>query len=120
LAIACWFDDLNLLNLEAFLDSEIRNMLLCLYLTIKKKMGWKENTALGKRATGIIEPIRIEVKSETLGLGKKEEIEEYTQSIKRYLSIECTYEFKFLVLFLISNSWISFFGQFTVRYLPLR
>eukprot|EP01103_Thecamoeba_quadrilineata_P013314 TRINITY_DN3661_c0_g1_i2.p1 TRINITY_DN3661_c0_g1~~TRINITY_DN3661_c0_g1_i2.p1 ORF type:complete len:323 (-),score=90.65 TRINITY_DN3661_c0_g1_i2:33-950(-) len=37
-----------------------------------KKMGWKDNTGLGKDGTGIVDPIRIDQKDDKLGLGKAE------------------------------------------------
>jgi len=51
------------------------------------KMGWKENTGLGKNGTGKIEPIRIELKDDSKGMGRKELDEEYVNpdNIKRKL-----------------------------------
>lgn len=51
------------------------------------KMGWKENTGLGKNGTGKIEPIRIELKDDSKGMGRKELDEEYVnpENIKRKL-----------------------------------
>jgi len=42
------------------------------------KMGWKENTSLGKLGTGLKEPLKIELKNDVLGLGKKEIDDWYT------------------------------------------
>lgn len=52
-----------------------------------QKMGWDEKSALGKQANGIITPITVDYKVDTLGLGKKEEFDEWTSSdnIKRKL-----------------------------------
>jgi len=41
------------------------------------KMGWKENTGLGRFSHGLIEPIRIELKEDSKGMGRKELDEEY-------------------------------------------
>lgn len=43
------------------------------------KMGWKENTGLGKTFKGIKEPISINVHDNQLGLGKKTEYEEHNK-----------------------------------------
>ena len=43
------------------------------------KMGWKENTGLGKTFEGIKEPISINVNDNQLGLGKKTEYEEHNK-----------------------------------------
>ena len=52
-----------------------------------QKMGWDEKSALGKHAKGIVTPISLDYKVDTLGLGKKEEFDEWTSSdnIKRKL-----------------------------------
>jgi uncharacterized protein (UPF0297 family) len=64
------------------LDTPISNSNIGYKLLLK--MGWKENTCLGKR-TGIVEPIRYDFKADAWGLGLKEDIDEHTnpENIKR-------------------------------------
>lgn len=44
------------------------------------KMGWKEGTGLGRTFEGRVDPIRIEVKEDFLGLGKQSELDYYHES----------------------------------------
>ena len=50
-----------------------------------KLMGWQDNTPLGAKSGGIIEPIRIDLKDDYWGLGRREIEEHYTDAdnIKR-------------------------------------
>jgi len=49
-----------------------------------KKMGWKDNTGLGRDGNGIKEPVPIQFgKIDYLGVGKAEEDEQYCENIKR-------------------------------------
>eukprot|EP01097_Dermamoeba_algensis_P001510 TRINITY_DN1569_c0_g1_i2.p1 TRINITY_DN1569_c0_g1~~TRINITY_DN1569_c0_g1_i2.p1 ORF type:complete len:160 (+),score=37.81 TRINITY_DN1569_c0_g1_i2:98-577(+) len=52
-----------------------------------KKMGWKDNTGLGRDGSGIVDPIRLEANIFNFGLGKKAEVDHYTNSenVKRKL-----------------------------------
>jgi len=44
------------------------------------KMGWKQNTGLGRTSEGIMDPIRINTNIAMLGLGKKEEDDYYSEA----------------------------------------
>eukprot|EP01111_Echinosteliopsis_oligospora_P002873 TRINITY_DN1456_c0_g1_i2.p1 TRINITY_DN1456_c0_g1~~TRINITY_DN1456_c0_g1_i2.p1 ORF type:complete len:351 (-),score=110.97 TRINITY_DN1456_c0_g1_i2:83-1135(-) len=48
-----------------------------------KKMGWREDTGLGRDGTGIVDPIRLQANNVFLGVGKQEEVDAYTNDIKR-------------------------------------
>lgn len=43
-------------------------------------MGWKESTSLGNTSNGLIAPIQIEMKSDTMGLGQKQVYEKWTNA----------------------------------------
>lgn len=45
-----------------------------------RKMGWKEGQGLGRTFVGRVEPIKIEVKEDSLGLGKQTELNYYHES----------------------------------------
>jgi len=65
----------------ASIDTPLSNTNIGFKLLVK--MGWKENTGLGKNAEGIVDPIRLNQNSLKLGLGKEGEVEHYTSNIKR-------------------------------------
>ena len=44
-----------------------------------KKMGWKESTCLGLKGDGILEPIPVGVKMDSMGLGQREFIDSFTE-----------------------------------------
>ena len=44
------------------------------------KMGWNQNTALGKNSQGIVTPLPIELKADTIGLGQKELVDQWTDA----------------------------------------
>eukprot|EP01130_Rhizamoeba_saxonica_P009434 TRINITY_DN3836_c0_g1_i8.p1 TRINITY_DN3836_c0_g1~~TRINITY_DN3836_c0_g1_i8.p1 ORF type:complete len:247 (+),score=68.56 TRINITY_DN3836_c0_g1_i8:145-885(+) len=62
------------------------------------KMGWKEATPLGTSGEGLIEPIKLEVKADVMGLGRKERNENLElpemQRKKLEIEIEETQEIK--------------------------
>mmetsp|Transcript_11243 Transcript_11243/g.15542 ORF Transcript_11243/g.15542 Transcript_11243/m.15542 type:complete len:368 (+) Transcript_11243:75-1178(+) len=48
-----------------------------------QKMGWKENTAIGRSGDGIIDPVRLPSNLGKLGLGKFEEDTYYAETVKK-------------------------------------
>jgi len=76
-------DDSELESISVTMDSAIPEYNVGYKLLIK--MGWKQNTGLGKSGSGIVDPIRIDLKEDKLGLGKKEIDDWYTEAtnIKR-------------------------------------
>ncbi len=59
-----------------------------------KKMGWQENTALGRKRDGILEPVTMKFRTagDTIGIGKDTEYDEMAETAaaerKKYLEVE--------------------------------
>ena len=59
-----------------------------------KKMGWQENTSLGRKRDGIVEPVTMKFRTagDTIGIGKDTEYDEMAETAaaerKKYLEVE--------------------------------
>ncbi|KAL6070712.1 G-patch domain-containing protein [Balamuthia mandrillaris] len=65
------FDKLEQASMDKALDEDNIGFRLL------QKMGWKAGQGLGKEGSGIVAPIRVDIKEDFLGLGKKEQEETY-------------------------------------------
>ncbi|KAI8339948.1 hypothetical protein BC941DRAFT_318413, partial [Chlamydoabsidia padenii] len=68
------FDNVEQTSMETHLPSHNMGYRLL------QKMGWKQGTGLGRLGQGRTDPIRIDLKQDSLGIGKAEQDQEYIES----------------------------------------